>query len=84
MRKQCIIVGLGKYGKTIARKLADTKVEVLAVDSDMHILEEVETYQKETIEKIIKNGENAQKRGIVFFGDSHIQYFFKIHACVLY
>ena len=41
----------------------------------MHILEKVETYQKETIEKIIKNGENAQKRGIVFFGDSHIQYF---------
>ena len=34
MRKQCIIVGLGKYGKTIAKKLADSKVEVLAVDSD--------------------------------------------------
>lgn len=55
----------------------------------MHILEKVETYQKETIEKIIKNGENAQKRGIVFFGDSHIQYFdvkkyfgnFNVHNC---
>lgn len=44
MRKQCIIVGLGKYGKTIAKKLANSKVEVLAVDSDMHTLEEVSPY----------------------------------------
>ena len=34
MRKQCIIVGLGKYGKTIAKKLEDSNVEVLAVDSE--------------------------------------------------
>ena len=44
MKKQCIIVGLGKYGKTIAKKLTDSKVEVLAVDSDMHIVEEVSHY----------------------------------------
>ena len=49
MRKQCIIVGLGKYGKTIAKKLADSKVEVLAVDSDMHILEEVSPYVTKAI-----------------------------------
>lgn len=41
----------------------------------MHILEKVKDYQKNTVEKIIKNGEQAKKRGIVFFGDSHIQYF---------
>lgn len=44
MRKQCIIVGLGKYGKTIAKKLSDSKVEVLAVDSDIHVVEEVDQY----------------------------------------
>ena len=35
MKKQCVIVGLGKYGISIAKKLSDSKVEVLAVDSDM-------------------------------------------------
>ena len=41
----------------------------------MHILEKVENYQKEQVKKIIKMSENAKKRGIVFFGDSQMQYF---------
>ena len=40
MKKQCIIVGLGKYGKTIARKLEEANVEVLAVDSEMNVVEQ--------------------------------------------
>ena len=37
MKKQCIIVGLGRYGTTIAKKLSDEGVEVLAVDNDMKL-----------------------------------------------
>ena len=33
MRKQCVIVGLGKYGTSIAKKLSDSKIEVLAIDN---------------------------------------------------
>lgn len=49
MKKQCIIVGLGKYGKTIAKKLEDSKVEVIAVDSDMNIIEQVSPYVTKAI-----------------------------------
>ena len=44
MKKQCVIVGLGKYGISIAKKLSDSKVEVLAVDSDMKVVEKVSKY----------------------------------------
>lgn len=45
----------------------------------MDILEKVADYQRETVSKIMKNARDAKKRGIVFFGDSHMQYF-DIHA----
>lgn len=41
MRKQCVIVGLGKYGVTIAKKLANESVEVLAVDNDINIVKKI-------------------------------------------
>lgn len=41
MRKQCVIVGLGKYGVTIAKKLAKESVEVLAVDNDINIVKKI-------------------------------------------
>ena len=44
MKKQCVIVGLGKYGMSIAKKLASEKIEVLAVDSDIHAVEMVDNY----------------------------------------
>ena len=44
MKKQCVIVGLGKYGTSIAKKLSDSGIEVLAIDSDMKIIEKVSTY----------------------------------------
>lgn len=44
MRKQCVIVGLGKYGTSIAKKLSDSKIEVLAIDSDIKVVEKVSNY----------------------------------------
>ena len=73
MRKQCIIVGLGKYGKTIAKKLANSKVEVLAVDSDMHILEEVSPYVTKAM-CIDVTSEEAWNQLQVRQGEHHIRY----------
>lgn len=44
MIKQCVIVGLGKYGTSIAKKLSDAGVEILAIDNDMKAVEKVSSY----------------------------------------
>lgn len=44
MNKQCVIVGLGKYGRSIAKILSDSGVEVLALDNDMKMVEKVSSY----------------------------------------
>ena len=44
MKKQCVIVGLGKYGISIAKKLSDSGVEVLAIDNNMKAVEKVSAY----------------------------------------
>ena len=49
MKKQCVIVGLGKYGTSIAKKLSDSKIEVLAIDSDMKVVEKVSNYVTKAI-----------------------------------
>ena len=77
MRKQCIIVGLGKYGKTIARKLEDSKMEVLAVDSDMGIIEQVSPYVTKAVCLDVTSEEAWEKIpvkdfdvGVVCFGEN--------------
>lgn len=49
MKKQCVIVGLGRYGTTIAKKLSDEGVEVLAVDNDMKLVEKISGYVTKAI-----------------------------------
>ena len=49
MKKQCVIVGLGKYGISIAKKLSDSKFEVLAIDNDIKIVERVSNYVTKAI-----------------------------------
>ena len=41
MKKECVIVGLGRYGSTIAKKLSDAGMEVLAIDNDMKSVEKI-------------------------------------------
>lgn len=49
MKKQCVIVGLGRYGTTIAKKLSDEGVEVLAVDNDIKLVEKISGYVTKAI-----------------------------------
>lgn len=49
MKKQCVIVGLGRYGTTIAKKLSDAGVEVLAVDNDIKNVEKISEYVTKAI-----------------------------------
>ena len=49
MKKQCVIVGLGKYGMSIVKKLADTGIEILAIDNHMKAIEKVSPYVTKAI-----------------------------------
>lgn len=49
MKKQCVIVGLGRYGNTIARKLSEAGMEVLAIDNDMKLVEKISGYVTKAI-----------------------------------
>lgn len=49
MKKQCVIVGLGKYGMSVAKKLSNSKVEVLAIDNDIKVVERVSNYVTKAI-----------------------------------
>lgn len=77
MRKQCVIVGLGKFGRSIAKKLSDSKIEVLALDSDMVTVEKVSSYVTKAICMDVTS-EEAWKQlpikdidiGIVCFGEN--------------
>ena len=77
MRKQCVIVGLGKYGKSIAKKLSDSGVEVLAIDNDIKTVEKVSSYVTKAI-CIDVTSEEAWERlpikdfdvGVVCFGEN--------------
>ena len=77
MNKQCVIVGLGKYGISIARKLSDSGVEVLALDNDMKMVEKVSNYVTKAICIDVTSEEVWQRLpiknfdiGVVCFGEN--------------
>ena len=49
MKKQCVIVGLGKYGMSISKKLADSDIEILVIDNHMKAIEKVSPYVTKAI-----------------------------------
>ena len=49
MKKQCVIVGLGKYGMSISKKLADSEIEILVIDNHMKAIEKVSPYVTKAI-----------------------------------
>lgn len=77
MRKQCVIVGLGKYGTSIIKKLSDSKIEILAVDSDIRAVEKISKYVTKAV-CIDVTSEDAWEKlplknfdiGIVCFGEN--------------
>ena len=77
MKKQCVIVGLGKYGMTVAKKLSDSGIEVLALDKNIVTVEKVSNYVTKAICMDVTS-EEAWKQlpikdidiGVVCFGEN--------------
>ena len=44
MKKQCVIIGLGFFGMTVAKNLEDKGIEVLAIDKDMANVEKASKF----------------------------------------
>lgn len=77
MNKQCVIVGLGKYGMSIAKNLSNSKMEVLAIDNDMVVVEKVSSYVTKAVCIDVTSSEaweelpiNNFDVGVVCFGEN--------------
>lgn len=77
MKKECVIVGLGKYGMSIAKKLSEANIEVLALDNDMKAVERVSHYVTKAICIDVTSEETWQRLpikgfdiGVVCFGEN--------------
>ena len=77
MKKQCVIVGLGKYGTSIAKKLSDEGVEVLAIDNNIKVVEKVSSYVTKAIKIDVTSSEAWDSLpikdfdiGVVCFGEN--------------
>lgn len=77
MKKQCVIVGLGKYGTSIAKKLSDSGVEVLAIDNNIKVVEKVSSYVTKAIKIDVTSSEAWDSLpikdfdiGVVCFGEN--------------
>ena len=44
MKKQCIVIGLGIYGMSVAKKLSEEGMEVLAIDKEMKKVERASNF----------------------------------------
>lgn len=49
MKKQCVVIGLGFFGMTVAKKLTENGVEVLAIDKDIKIIEKASKFVTKAI-----------------------------------
>ena len=77
MKKQCVIVGLGKYGTSVAKKLSDSGIEVLAIDLNMKTVEKISSYVTKAVCFDVTSSEAWEKLpikdfeiGIVCFGEN--------------
>lgn len=49
MKKQCLIIGLGIFGMSIARKLSKEGAQVLAIDKDIRLVEKASKFVDKAI-----------------------------------
>lgn len=77
MKKQCVIVGLGKYGTSIAKKLSDSGIEVLAIDNNIKVVEKVSSYVTKAVAIDVTASEAWERLpikdfdiGVVCFGEN--------------
>ena len=49
MRKQCVVIGLGIYGMSVAKKLSEEGMEVMAIDKNMKMVERASSFATKAI-----------------------------------
>jgi trk system potassium uptake protein TrkA len=49
MKKQCLVIGLGIFGMSVARKLAEDGAEVLAIDKNIKLVEKASNFVEKAI-----------------------------------
>ena len=49
MKKQCLVIGLGIFGMSVAKKLSEEGVDVLAIDKDMRLVERASKFVNKAI-----------------------------------
>jgi trk system potassium uptake protein TrkA len=87
MKKQCVIVGLGKYGMSVTRQLADAGFDVLAIDNDLSSVEKADVYATKAICMDVTSSDaweelqlNDFDIGIVCFGENVTASVFSVMA----
>lgn len=77
MKKQCVIVGLGKYGTSVAKKLSESGIEILAIDNDIKVVEKVSGYVTKAVCIDVTSSEAWERLpiqnfdvGVVCFGEN--------------
>lgn len=49
MKKQCLIIGLGVFGMSVAKRLSEEKMEILAIDKNMNLVERASEFVTKAI-----------------------------------
>ena len=49
MKKQCIVIGLSIYGMSVAKKLSEEGIEVLAIDKNMKRVEKASNFVTKSV-----------------------------------
>ena len=60
MKKQCVVIGLGKFGLMVAKKLSEAGMDILAIDKDMKRVEKANAFASKVYEEAAKANQNAE------------------------
>lgn len=62
--KQAVVIGLGRFGSTVAKTLAEQKWDVLAIDKDAEKVEEISPYVTQAVQADATDEKNLKELGI--------------------
>lgn len=68
MKKQFIVIGLGRFGTSLTRTLIHNKHEVLAVDKDLHVVEAISSIATQAVQGDCTDEEVLAEIGVKNFG----------------
>lgn len=77
MKKQCVVIGLGFFGMTVAKKLSEKGIEVLAIDQNMANVEKASKFVTKAVCMDVTNVDSMDSLplsdfdfGVVAMGES--------------